>query len=97
MAKVRFIGAEPHIVPELGDRPIEPDEIVTVPDSRWEGYVCQPHLWESIEEPPPAEEEPPAEDADEKAAGEEAEPARTPPTRRAAKKAAAAKTPKGDD
>lgn len=91
MAKVRFIGAEPHIVPELGDRPIEPDEIVTVPDSRWEGYVCQPHLWESIEEPPPAE------DAEDQAAVEDAEPARTPPTRRAAKKAAAAKTPKGDD
>lgn len=51
MARVRFIGAEPHIVPELGDRPVSPDEIVTVPDSRWEGYVCQPHLWESVEEP----------------------------------------------
>lgn len=52
MARVRFIGPEPHIVPELGDRPVQPDEIVTVPDSRWEGYVCQPHLWESVEEPP---------------------------------------------
>lgn len=51
MARVRFIGAEPHIVPELGDRPVTPDEIVTIPDSRWDGYVCQPHLWESVEEP----------------------------------------------
>jgi hypothetical protein len=56
VARVRFIGAEPHIVPELGDRPVQPDEIVSVPDDRWEGYVCQPSLWESIEEPlpPPA-------------------------------------------
>lgn len=51
MAKVRFIGPEPVIVPELSDRFIEPDQVVTVPDERFEAYVCQPANWESVEEP----------------------------------------------
>lgn len=50
MAKVRFLGAEPHEVPELG-RLVEPDQVVTVPDERFEAYLLQPHLWESVEEP----------------------------------------------
>lgn len=51
MAKVRFIGPEPHSVPELGDRLVDVDEVVTVPDDRFEAYLLQPHLWESVEEP----------------------------------------------
>lgn len=51
MAKVRFIGPEPVTVPELREEPVELDEIVEVPDERFEGYVCQPATWESIEEP----------------------------------------------
>lgn len=51
MAKVRFIGHEPHTVPELGDREVQPDELITVPDDRFEAYVCQTSLWESVEEP----------------------------------------------
>lgn len=51
MARVRFIGPEPVTVPELGDREVQPDEVVTVPDERFEGYVCQPANWESVEEP----------------------------------------------
>jgi hypothetical protein len=38
-------------VPELGDREVQPDEIVTVPDERFEGYVCQRANWEPVEEP----------------------------------------------
>ncbi|MCL6733290.1 hypothetical protein [Streptomyces neyagawaensis] len=56
MAKVRFIGPEPVTVPELGpERVVQPDEIVTVPDDRYDGYVCQPAAWEEIE--PPADED----------------------------------------
>lgn len=51
MARVRYIGAEPVTVPELGDRTVHPDEMVTVPDDRYEGYVCQPATWEAAEEP----------------------------------------------
>ncbi|MBA2951588.1 hypothetical protein [Streptomyces himalayensis] len=51
MARVRFIGAEPVTVPELGDRLVEPDQVVEVPDERFEGYVCQPSNWEPVEEP----------------------------------------------
>ncbi|MFJ2733685.1 hypothetical protein [Streptomyces sp. NPDC087317] len=51
MARVRFLGPEPVTVPELGGRTVEPDEVVEVPDSRFEGYVCQPANWESVEEP----------------------------------------------
>ncbi|MEU0691444.1 hypothetical protein [Streptomyces uncialis] len=51
MARVRYIGREPVTVPELGPREIGPDEIVQVPDERWDGYVCQPQTWEPVEEP----------------------------------------------
>lgn len=64
MARVRYIGPEPVAVPELGGRTVEPDEIVEVPDERFEGYVCQPANWEGIEEPkdekPPAKKSTPA-------------------------------------
>ncbi|GGY81130.1 hypothetical protein CP967_08650 [Streptomyces nitrosporeus] len=51
MARVRYVGPEPVTVPELGDRRIEPDELVEVPDARYEGYVCQPGTWEAVEDP----------------------------------------------
>lgn len=51
MARVRFIGPEPVTVPELGSRTVEPDEVVEVPDERFDGYVCQLGTWESVEEP----------------------------------------------
>jgi hypothetical protein len=51
MARVRFIGPEEVTVPELGDRLVQPDEVIEVPDERFEGYVCQPATWQSVEEP----------------------------------------------
>jgi hypothetical protein len=51
MARVRYIGAEPVTVPELGDRTVQPDEMVEVPDARWEGYVGQTATWEAVDEP----------------------------------------------
>jgi hypothetical protein len=51
MARVRFIGPEEVTVPELGDRLVQPDEVIEVPDERFDGYVCQPATWESVEEP----------------------------------------------
>jgi hypothetical protein len=51
MARVRFIGPEPVTVPELGGRSIEPDQVVEVPDDRYEGYICQPATWQPVEEP----------------------------------------------
>ena len=50
MARVRYLGPEQVTVPELG-RTVEPDEIVEVPDERFEGYACQPSNWEVVEEP----------------------------------------------
>jgi hypothetical protein len=50
MARVRYIGAEPVTVPELG-KTVHPDELVEVPDDRFDGYVCQPRTWEAVEEP----------------------------------------------
>lgn len=50
MARVRLIGPDQVTVPELG-RTVEPDEVVEVPDERYEGYVCQPATWEAVEEP----------------------------------------------
>lgn len=50
MARVRYLGPEQATVPELG-RTVEPDEVVEVPDDRYDGYVCQPANWESVEEP----------------------------------------------
>lgn len=51
MARVRYVGPEPVTVPELGAREIQPDEVVEVPDARFEGYVCQPANWQALEEP----------------------------------------------
>lgn len=51
MARVRYIGAEPVTVPELGSRTIEPDQVVEVPEARFEGYACQSQTWEIVEEP----------------------------------------------
>ena len=51
MARVRYLGPEPVTVPELGDRVVHPDEVVEVPDERFEGYVCQASNWEPVEEP----------------------------------------------
>lgn len=51
MARVRLIGPEPVTVPELGGRTVHPDEVVEVPDERFDAYVCQPTTWESVEEP----------------------------------------------
>lgn len=51
MARVRYIGGEPVTVPELGDREVQPDQVVDVPDDRFDGYVCQPQTWESVQEP----------------------------------------------
>ncbi|UPT41771.1 MULTISPECIES: hypothetical protein [Streptomyces] len=58
MARVRYIGAEPVTVPELGGREVQPDELVEVPDARFDGYVCQSATWEAVEEP--KDEAPPA-------------------------------------
>ncbi|MEU7032732.1 hypothetical protein ABZ958_03475 [Streptomyces sp. NPDC046237] len=51
MARVRFIGPEPVTVPELGSRTVHPDEVVAVPDDRFDGYICQTTTWEPVEEP----------------------------------------------
>ncbi|MGW1492564.1 hypothetical protein [Streptomyces sp. NPDC002402] len=51
MARVRFLGAEPVTVPELGEFEIQPDQVVEVPDERFDGYVCQTANWEPVEEP----------------------------------------------
>ncbi|WP_328920646.1 hypothetical protein OG911_27990 [Streptomyces sp. NBC_00208] len=51
MARVRYIGAEPVTVPELGNRTVQPDEMVEVPDARWDGYVGQTATWEAVDEP----------------------------------------------
>jgi hypothetical protein len=58
MARVRYIGRKPVTVPELGHREVQLDEVVEVPDERFEGYVCQPAAWQSVEEPKPAYEAP---------------------------------------
>ncbi|MEV6803139.1 hypothetical protein [Streptomyces sp. NPDC051132] len=59
MARVRYIGPEPVTVPELGGRTVEPDEVVEVPDARFEAYVCQVTNWEAVEEPRVQDEAPP--------------------------------------
>lgn len=52
MARVRYIGPEERVtVPELGDRVVEQDEVVEVPDSRFGAYVCQATNWDGVEEP----------------------------------------------
>jgi len=56
MARVRYLGPEQVTVPELG-RTVEPDQIIEVPDDRFEAYVCQVTNWEAVEEPRPQHDE----------------------------------------
>lgn len=51
MARVRYLGPAPVTVPELGSRAIHPDQVIEVPDDRFDGYVCQTGTWEPVEEP----------------------------------------------
>lgn len=56
MARVQWNGAGPAYVPELG-LTVEPDDVVDVPDDRYEGYVpaeehrSPDHPWSEIEAP----------------------------------------------
>ncbi|GLP71040.1 hypothetical protein TUSST3_76600 [Streptomyces sp. TUS-ST3] len=58
MARVRYLGPEPVTVPELDNREVHPDEVVEVPDERFDAYVCQTTNWEPVEEPKGQEPEP---------------------------------------
>lgn len=49
MAKCRNISGEARLVPELG-RVVEDEEVVTVPDDRLDGYLCQEGVWEEVAE-----------------------------------------------
>lgn len=51
MAKIRLIAASPRRVPGLGGRTVQPDEVVTVPDTEFESYVCQTETWQPVAEP----------------------------------------------
>ena len=51
MARIRLIDVEPRIVPWLGSQTVQPDQVVEVPDDQYDAYVCQPAVWESVEEP----------------------------------------------
>lgn len=51
MAKVRLIDTEPRIVPWLNGRVVQPGEVVDVPDAQFESYVCQPLVWQAVDEP----------------------------------------------
>lgn len=81
MARVRYLGPEPVTVPELG-RAVEPDEVVEVPDERYDGYVCQPTNWEPVEEP-----------ADYEAPDAEPQPLQKPQAQQAAQQTVPAATP----
>ncbi|MGW0372555.1 hypothetical protein ACWDZW_27435 [Streptomyces coeruleorubidus] len=89
MARVRYLGPEPVTVPELG-RAVEPDEVVEVPDERYDGYVCQPANWEPVEEPadyeaPDAEPQPLQKPQAQQAAAQQNVPAATPVKKTAAR------------
>jgi hypothetical protein len=51
VAKIRLIAPVARVVPGLGRRTVQPDEVVTVPDRDFESYVCQPEIWQPVEEP----------------------------------------------
>lgn len=48
MAKVRFVGSEPHEVPLLG-RVVEPDELVEIPDDVLEEFEWPAAQWDVID------------------------------------------------
>ena len=50
MAKVRFIGSEPHDVPLVG-RTVEPDELVEVDDAVFSSREWPESHWAVVSEP----------------------------------------------
>jgi hypothetical protein len=52
VARIRMIAPEERLVPWI-DRIVQPDEIVTVPDEHYDSYICQPAVWDPVEEPKP--------------------------------------------
>lgn len=61
MAKVQYVGAEPVTVGELGGLLVNPDDVIEVPDDRYEGYVppaehrSEDHPWQGVEAPDTSE------------------------------------------
>ena len=56
MAQFRYIGddnREVSMLPSGVLRPVEPDEVFTVPDEHAESYEIQPHYFERQDEPKP--------------------------------------------
>lgn len=51
MAKIRNVSGEPRIVPWLGDRLVDDDEVVEIPDQWLENFACQPQVWRVEDEP----------------------------------------------
>lgn len=51
MAKVRNVSGDARIVPVLGHRTVEVDEVTEVPDELFESFVCQTEIWEPVTEP----------------------------------------------
>lgn len=49
MAQFRNVSGQALWVPELRAKPVDPDEIITVPDSRIEGYAYQVQTWERVD------------------------------------------------
>lgn len=48
MAKVRFVGSEPHTVPLVG-REVQPDELVELPDAVVQEYDWPEASWEVVD------------------------------------------------
>lgn len=43
MAKVQYVGSEPVKVPALGDKQLQPGDVVEIPDEVFEAYVPDTH------------------------------------------------------
>jgi len=71
IARVRFLGTEPHEVPLLG-RVVEPEELCAMPAQLLTDYAWPEALWRIEDDPrPPAVDEP----------GADEQPGEEPPTR----------------
>lgn len=54
MAKYRNVSGEARVVPLVGGRVVEPDEVITVPDQIAGQYVWPEDTWQAEDAPKPS-------------------------------------------
>lgn len=51
MVPIRNVTTDALVVPELGDKVVDADDTVEVPEDQADRYTCQKGVWEAVKQP----------------------------------------------